>query len=68
MIMRGAVFGQRKLEDPSERLLRMLNEHGDRVLIDKDGLVSTNYENAEIREEMNRQLEALATIKVCKDR
>ncbi|MHA1063866.1 hypothetical protein ACR9GP_08160 [Enterobacter ludwigii] len=68
MIMLGAVFGQRKLEDPSERLLRMLNEHSDRVLIDKDGLVSTNYENAEIREEMNRQLEALAKIKVCKDR
>ncbi|HEY4437082.1 MAG TPA: hypothetical protein VGN40_13070 [Lelliottia sp.] len=68
MIMLGVGFGQRKLEDPSERLLRMLNEHSDRIIIDKDGLVSTNYDNPEIRAEMTRQLEALATIKVCKDK
>lgn len=61
-------FSKRKLEDPSERLLKMLNEHGDRVIIDKDGLVSTNYENPEIRAEITRQLDALATIKVYDDK
>ncbi|MEZ2600775.1 hypothetical protein [Kluyvera intermedia] len=64
--MLGIFPGNRRLEDPSDRLLRLLNEHGDRVIIDKDGIVSTNFDNPEIKAELARQFEALSKVEVCK--
>ncbi|MEG1690367.1 MAG: hypothetical protein RR308_11425 [Hafnia sp.] len=58
---------QKTLEDPSKRLLRLLNTHGDRVHIDKDGLVSTDFNNPEVKAEMKRQIDLLSTIKVTKE-
>ncbi|AYN30179.1 hypothetical protein D8682_26275 [Buttiauxella sp. 3AFRM03] len=48
-----------KLEDPDKRMLRLLTENTGRYSIDKDGVVSTNWNHPAVQAEMRRQIEAI---------
>lgn len=55
-------FGRR--DSSSNRLIKILDENKDKITVNKDGVVSTNFQNEKVQEEMIRQLRLLAKIKV----
>ena len=53
-------------EPQGDRLFRILKENETNIVVNKDGVVSTDFSNASVRSELERQLKLLADIKVTK--
>lgn len=61
-----SMLGQGKPEQQGDRLFRILKENETNIVVNKDGVVSTDFSNASVRSELERQLRLLADIKVAK--
>lgn len=52
------------IENPGQRLRRVLKENAGKFTIDEDGGIYTNWQHPEVQETMRRHFEALSKIKV----
>lgn len=53
-----------RIENPEQRLKRVLTENAGKFTIDEDGGIHTNWQHPEVQATMHRHFEALRKIKV----
>ncbi|EIW8608085.1 hypothetical protein [Klebsiella aerogenes] len=54
------------IENPEQRLKRVLTENVGKFTIDKDGGIHTNWQHPEVQATMRKHVEALSKIKVAR--
>lgn len=52
------------IENPEQRLARVLKENAGKFTIDEDGRIQTNWEHPEVQETMRKHFSELSKIKV----
>ncbi|HHT2832770.1 TPA: hypothetical protein ACTYSZ_003826 [Klebsiella aerogenes] len=53
-----------RIENPEQRLKRVLTENAGKFTIDEDGGIHTNWQHPEVQETMRKHLAELSKIKV----
>ncbi|HHT1145865.1 TPA: hypothetical protein ACTY0Q_001944 [Klebsiella pneumoniae] len=53
-----------RIENPEQRLTRVLKENAGKFTIDEDGRIQTNWGHPEVQETMRKHFESFGKIKV----
>lgn len=57
-------FRLSRKDSSSKRLIKILDENKDKITVNDDGIVSTDFQSKEVKKEINRQLKLLEKIKM----